>query len=109
MLEANKGLMEEWEGDEGMLEALMEIMEPQLRQREESGREEGRKEGISGAVEMLQGFGHNDPEIRVIIMEKYGLTEDEAAEFFNRVFLKPVVRLYFLNTILTSFYYKNAV
>ncbi|MCI8494112.1 MAG: hypothetical protein HFI74_00280 [Lachnospiraceae bacterium] len=58
---------------------------------------------------MLQGFGHNDPEIRVIIMEKYGLTEDEAAEFFNRVFLKPVVRLYFLNTILTSFYYKNAV
>lgn len=28
MLEANKGLMEEWEGDEGMLEALMEIMEP---------------------------------------------------------------------------------
>ena len=58
---------------------------------------------------MLQGFGHNDPEIRVIIMEKYGITEDEAAGIFNRAFRKPVVRLYFLNTILTSFYYKNAV
>lgn len=68
----------------------MEIMEPQLRQREESGREEGRKEGrkegmragICGAVEMLRGLGHSDAEIRTVIMDKFDLTKQEIVKYF---------------------------
>ncbi|MEY8389948.1 hypothetical protein AALA98_01030 [Lachnospiraceae bacterium 45-W7] len=95
MLEANKRLFENWKGDEKMLEALMEIMEPQLRQREESGRKEGRKEGreegrkegmragICGAVEMLRGLGHSDAEIRTVIMNEFGIKEEETLEYFK--------------------------
>lgn len=86
MLEANERLLENWKGDEKMLEALMEVMEPQLRQREESGRKEGREEGmragICGAVEMLRGLGHSDAEIRTVIMDKFDLTEQEIVKYF---------------------------
>ena len=86
MMEANERLVEGWKGDENMLETLMEIMEPQLQQREESGRKQGRKEGrkeaIQGTVGALRKFNHKDAEIKVIIMDEFGLTEQEAVEYF---------------------------
>ncbi len=81
-MEANERLVEGWKGDENMLETLMEIMEPQLQQREESGRKEGRKEAIQGTVGALRKFNHKDAEIKVIIMDEFGLTEQEAVEYF---------------------------
>ena len=48
----------------------------------ERGKKAGLEEGIQGAVEMLQKFGHGDPEIKETIMEKYGLSAEEAEGYF---------------------------
>ena len=65
----------------------MEIMEPQLQQREKEGRKEGRKEGlrmgIQGAVDAMREFGHKDYEIRTMIIRKYGLSEEEAEKYLQ--------------------------
>lgn len=65
---ANRQVIEELIGDGRMCEALMEILEPQLRLREKEVMEEGKKEGIkegikrgiNGAVDTLRVFGHGD-------------------------------------------------
>lgn len=74
---ANKQVIEELIGDDDMCNALMEIMEPQLLLREK----EVRKEGIQGAVDMLREFGHRDLEIKNAIMQRYGLSLEEAEEY----------------------------
>lgn len=75
---ANKQVIEELIGDGDMCQALMEIMEPQLVLREKKGREEG----IQGAVATLRDFGHGDLEIKKAIMKRYGLSAEEAEEYF---------------------------
>ena len=60
-----------------MCQALMEIMEPQLLLREMKGR----KEGIQGTVDTLREFGHGDLEIKKAIMQRYGLSMEEAEEY----------------------------
>lgn len=74
---ANKQVIEELIGDGDMCQALMEIMEPQLLLREK----EVRKEGIQGTVDVLREFGHGDLEIKNAIMQRYGLTIEEAEEY----------------------------
>ena len=56
---------------------LQEIMEPELREAEQRGREEG----IHGTVEILQELGISGTEIRNAIMKRYKLTEQETAKF----------------------------
>lgn len=45
------------------------------------GKKEGKKEGIQGTVDVLRDLGHGDIEIRQIIQKKYGLTDEEWAEY----------------------------
>ena len=79
---ANKQVIEELMGDGDMCQALMEIMEPQLLLREKKGREEGREEGrIEGTVDTLREFGYGDLEIKNIIMQRYGLSMEQAGEY----------------------------
>lgn len=73
---ANRKIVEELIGDESMYEALMEIMEPKLRIRDEKVR-------IKEAVSALRDFGHKDEEIRPAIIKKYCLSEDEAEEYLQ--------------------------
>ncbi len=84
-LEANKWILEEWKGDEGMFESLLEMMEPQLQLREERIRresmEEGMEKGIRGMVEALREFGIGDAEIKAAIIKNYGLSEADVGKY----------------------------
>lgn len=98
-IKANEKLMQEMIGDENMCEALMEMLQPKLQQRENSirleslnkgireGKLEGIREekhrGIQGAVNTLKEFGHSDKEIQAAIMRNYALTEEEAEQFLK--------------------------
>ncbi len=82
-IEANRPLVDELMGDDGMCEALMKIMEPQLRQREQAGIREGLRMGIQGTVDALREFGHSDFEIKATIIRKYGLSDEEAEKYLN--------------------------
>lgn len=44
MMEANQQIVEEWKGDADMFDALMEIVEPQVRLREEKVRKKEYRE-----------------------------------------------------------------
>ena len=83
---ANKQVIEELMGDGDMCQALMEIMEPQLLLREQKGIEKGIEKGlekgrIEGTVDTLREFGHGDLEIKNVIMQRYGLSKEEAEEY----------------------------
>lgn len=78
-IEANRQIVDEMMGDDSMCEALMEIMEPQLLQREKVGL----SKGIQGTVDTLREFGHADFEIKSAIIRKYGLTEEEAEKYLQ--------------------------
>ena len=103
--QVNREVLEELKGDDNMSEALLEIfmpiveplieariepliearMEPLLETRVEEGKKqgkkEGKKEGIQGTVDVLRDLGHGDIEISEIIQKKYGLTNEEVAEY----------------------------
>ena len=83
---ANRQMVEELKGDASMCQALMEIMEPQLLLRDEEkikeGLQKGLQKGIQGTIDVLRKFGHGDTEIRETIMEEYGLSAEETAEYF---------------------------
>ncbi|MCM1256887.1 MAG: hypothetical protein NC307_03445 [Roseburia sp.] len=102
---ANMEIIEELRGDENMCQALMEIMEPEIRlikeeglrtgreeglrtgreegrkEGQKEGRKEGRKEGILGTVKVLRNLGQSSPEIKSVLMETYGLSETEADDY----------------------------
>lgn len=84
---ANRRIVEELMGDDSMFETLMEIMEPRINEIRKKDREEylqeGIREGIRGAIEMLRNLQYQDAEIRSEIMRQYGLTEEEATNFLN--------------------------
>ena len=73
-IKANRQLVEKLrEGDDdGVISVLKEIMEPEIQ-----------KSRIMGAVEGLRRLGHKDAEIETVIIESYGLTEEEAAEYLQ--------------------------
>ena len=75
---ANQQMVEEWKGYAEMFDALMEIVEPQVKLREKKVR----KEGIRGTVDVLKELGHGETEIKTVIIKKYGLSADEAGEYF---------------------------
>ena len=95
--QVNREVLEELKGDDNMSEALLEIfmpivepliearIEPLIETRVEEGKKqgkkEGKKEGIQGTVDVLRDLGHGDIEISEIIQKKYGLTNEEVAEY----------------------------
>ncbi len=114
---ANRETMEELRRDEGMCQALLEIMKPEIneiveaeaRKREQrglsqgisqgfsqgvsqgliqgisqgisQGLSQGLSQGIRGTVRAVRSLGHGDLEIKKIIMEQYGLSDEEAGEY----------------------------
>ncbi len=80
-MEANKQIIEELMGDENMYEALMEMMEPRIQQREKAKIEAERKRGIRLAVKSLQDLGTGTVDIKKVIIKNYGLSEEEIEEF----------------------------
>lgn len=83
---ANRQIMEELKGDVDMNQALLELMEPELRIRDEEkikeGLQRGLQRGIQGTVDAFQKYGHGKAEIKKIIMEQYGISADEAEGYF---------------------------
>ena len=88
---ANKEVVENWKGDDTMCQALMEIMEPEIRLREKEleeaalqrGMQKGMQKGIRDAVDMLRKFGHQDEEIKLTLMNKYDLSAEETEKYFQ--------------------------
>ena len=88
-VKANKQLVENLRGDGNMSQALLEIMEPVLLEREKQIEirvkkeciQEGIKEGIRGLVDVLRDLGHDDNEIKSAIMKQYHLSETETTEY----------------------------
>jgi len=76
-VKANKQLVENLRGDDDMSQALLEIMEPVLLEREK----QVEKRGIIYLVDTMRDYGHNDSEIKKAIMNKYALSEEEVAEY----------------------------
>lgn len=98
--------MKELKGDVAMCQALLELMEPELRLRDEEkikeglqrglqqglqkgvqqglqqGVQQGLQQGIQGTVDVLRKCGHGKAEIKKIIMEQYNIPADEAEKYF---------------------------
>ncbi len=81
-ISANRKVMDELKGDVDMNQALLELMEPELRIRDEEKIKEGLQRGIQGTVDAFQKYGHGKTEIKKIIMEQYGISADEAEGYF---------------------------
>ena len=77
-ISANREIVDELIGDESMYEALMEIMEPRIKQRENEKIAEERKKGIQITVKSLRDFGVGEADIRKVIIKNYGLSESDA-------------------------------
>lgn len=80
-VKANKQLVEKLMGDDVMSEALLEIMEPIILEREKKAKNEGIEQGIIYLVDAFRDLGHNDAEIIKVVMTKYGLTEEKARKY----------------------------
>jgi len=88
-LRANAALVEELRGDEDMNGLLLELAEPLIREKEKEaeirgiqrGIQKGMQKGILGTVDVLHSLGHNDKEIKTIIMKSYDLPEEEAEKY----------------------------
>ena len=84
-IRANRKIVEELRGDEGMCEALLEIMEPEIMKIKEETRqvtrEETRREIIIRAVEGFRDLGANEGRIKEILKEKYGFSDEEAEKY----------------------------
>lgn len=83
MIDANRQLLKKWKGDDSMFEYLMEIVEPQIRLREENEYKKGIQLGIRTTIDSLRDFGHNDSDIKSTIMRRYHLSDKEADEYFT--------------------------
>lgn len=92
-LRANGQIIEKLKGEDTMSEALLEIMEPIIAEREHmlevrirkeakaEGKKEGIREGIKGSVFLLRSLGHDNDEIRTAIINQYHLSDQEADEY----------------------------
>ena len=79
---ANKQVIRELIGDEKMCQALMEIMEPFMQQRDEENIEKGIEKGkIYGMVSAYRDLGVPENEILKKVQEKFRLPLEEAKEY----------------------------
>lgn len=78
----NKQIVEELIGDDNMCQALMEIMEPCMQQRDEENIEKGIEKGkIYGMVSAYRDLGVPENEILKKVQEKLQLSLDAAKEY----------------------------
>ena len=77
------GPIKELMGDDNMCEALMEIMEPWLLQKQKEAEKKGREKVIRISVEVLRDIGQEDTGIKTILVEKFDLTVEEADEYLR--------------------------
>lgn len=103
-LTANMQTVQKLMGDGNMYEALMEMMEPQLAQRDKAKREEWRREGlreglqeglqkgIRGTVEALREFGIQDSKIKDTIIKKYNLSEEKAEKYISSLTAREILK-----------------
>ena len=85
---ANKRIVDELkEEEEDMCQALLEIMEPELKQSREDGVQEGERrgerKGIRIAIKTLRELGHEESVIRESIIKNYKLTPAAADRFMK--------------------------
>ncbi len=73
---ANKQVVEELRGDGTMFSALLEIMEPEIKERE-------RRAEIVGAVKALRQYSCSDGEIKEGLMKNYDLSSEEAESYLK--------------------------
>lgn len=76
-ISANRKIVKELIGDESMYEALMEIMEPKIKQKIV----EERKRGIQITVKSLKDFGVGEEDIKKVIIKNYGISEGDVKEY----------------------------
>lgn len=74
---ANKQIIEEMMGDDSVCQALMEIMEPVIQEKVKKELKKEAKRGIQVMIDTLREFGHEDAEIRTVIMRKYDISAEE--------------------------------
>lgn len=82
-LGANKQIVKELIGDESMSEELLEILKPIIEPKIILREQQVRKENIKMTVDVLREFGHEDSEIKNVLIGKYGLAEKEADSFIQ--------------------------
>ena len=84
-IRANQQAVEELRGDEGMCQALLEIMEPEIIKIKEEVREETRQEirqeTILRAVKGFRDLGADDDRIKELLKENYDFSDEEAEEY----------------------------
>ena len=80
-IRANRRAVEELRGDEGMCEALLEIMEPEIMKIKEETRQETMREAILRAVEGFRDLGADDDRIKEILKKKYAFSDEEAEKY----------------------------
>ena len=76
-------------GGRNINKILLGLAEPLIQDREkkaeirgkQEGRQEGIQQGIFGIVDILHSLGHNDKEIKTIIMERYDISEEEIKKY----------------------------
>ena len=93
LLRENRELAEKLMEDDSMSEALLEIMEPKIKEIMESriieiqrqarteGLEQGLEQGIHYLVEAFRDYGHSDEEIKAAIIKRYQLSEEKAVSY----------------------------
>lgn len=68
-----------------MCQALLEFMEPEIkeikRQVREQGIQEGISQGIRQLIETLQELGYEEETIKSIVRKKYSLTKEEIENY----------------------------
>ena len=77
---ANRQLVEELRG-EGMCQALLEIMQPEINEIVESTVQKKIQDAISNAVKGFRDLGADDEKIKELLMKNYDLTPKEAAMY----------------------------
>ena len=80
-IKANMQLVEKLRGEDNMSQAMLEIMEPVLLEREKQVEIRTKKEGIKSSVNLLRVLGHTENEIRTAVMNQYQLSEEEINEY----------------------------
>lgn len=79
-MKANEKVVRAWKEEQGMCQALMELMAPELDRSREEGRKEGEENGMRHGlrmwIESLRELGMNEFSIKENVMAKSGLSED---------------------------------
>lgn len=81
-LRANSSLVEKLKGDVDVSDALLELVEPLILERERNAEQKGEQKGkILGTIDTLHSLNYSDTEIKAVIINNYNLSEEEAEKY----------------------------